>query len=145
MQEKLEKLIDKHMGKLGAAYPIHHASNTKSSHEPLGAAKVSLSSFSAPDLWMKSGRYRDDNPEVCDMASSCGGSTSYSSSNPPSCSYFSCKIERAYDSFSLPPTRKKLQRLSMAWSIHTNNFHYYFIKSVCLGPRGLSGISVSGH
>ncbi|KAI4200530.1 MAG: hypothetical protein LQ346_002372 [Caloplaca aetnensis] len=54
------------MGKLGAAYPIHHASNTKSSHEPLGAAKVSLSSFSAPDLWMKSGRYRDDNPEYRD-------------------------------------------------------------------------------
>ncbi|KAL8673238.1 MAG: hypothetical protein Q9168_002350 [Polycauliona sp. 1 TL-2023] len=45
IQEKLEKLIDKHMSLLGAS-------------------KISLSSFSAPALWKKSGRYKHDNPEL---------------------------------------------------------------------------------
>ncbi|KAL9121992.1 MAG: hypothetical protein Q9187_001454 [Circinaria calcarea] len=45
IQEKLERLLDKHMVKLGAS-------------------KVSLSTLSAEDLWEKSGRLRGDNPEV---------------------------------------------------------------------------------
>ncbi|KAI4161161.1 MAG: hypothetical protein L6R39_000121 [Caloplaca ligustica] len=44
VQEKLERLIDEHMRKLGAS-------------------KVSLSTFSSPQLWKKSGRYKKDNPD----------------------------------------------------------------------------------
>lgn len=64
VQEKLERLIDKHMSILGIPLPFCHASAVLSLHLRLGASKVSLSSFSAPDLWRKSGRYKDDNPEV---------------------------------------------------------------------------------
>ncbi|KAI4237352.1 MAG: hypothetical protein LQ349_001909 [Xanthoria aureola] len=45
IQEKLEKLIDRHM-------------------TILGASKVSLSSISAPALWKRSSRYNDANPEL---------------------------------------------------------------------------------
>lgn len=45
VQEKLERLIDKHMINLGAS-------------------KVSLSSISTPDLWKRSCRYKDDHPEL---------------------------------------------------------------------------------
>ncbi|KAL8693397.1 MAG: hypothetical protein Q9218_001789 [Villophora microphyllina] len=64
VQEKLERLIDKHMTKLGNLSLSQTSDRLFCLLETLGASKVSLSSFSSPALWKKSGRYRDDNPEL---------------------------------------------------------------------------------
>ena len=63
IQEKLERLIDKHMLHIGKskdflAYEI-------ASEVHAGASKVSLSTFSSEDLWKKSGRLGKGSSEVC--------------------------------------------------------------------------------
>lgn len=65
VQEKIERLVDKHMRNLGkmslAAVPANRA-HTKSPAK--GASKLSLSSISSESLWMQSGRLKGDKSEV---------------------------------------------------------------------------------
>lgn len=57
VQDKLERVIDKHMRSLGMWYTLHlHGMATKAN---LGASKVSLSSISSQELWGQSGRLTD--------------------------------------------------------------------------------------
>ncbi len=56
IQEKLERLLDKHMVKLGRPQSIAWPSPPSRAHERLGASKISLSTFSSEELWEESGR-----------------------------------------------------------------------------------------
>lgn len=62
IQEKIERLLDKHMTKIGIFNldPNFHLI-TKS--EP-GASKISLSTLSSEELWEKSGRLKTGGKEV---------------------------------------------------------------------------------
>lgn len=63
VQEKLERLIDKHMTGLGMLL-LQLKSSVWLSCIVSGASKVSLSSISSEDLWRKSGRLQGHGSEV---------------------------------------------------------------------------------
>ncbi len=62
MQEKIERLLDKHMLKLGPL--IFYNRNLRMNNISLGASKLSLSTFSSEDLWKKTGRLDSSSSEV---------------------------------------------------------------------------------
>jgi prolyl-tRNA synthetase len=59
VQEKLERLIDKHMNSLGKllCFPFNNGAGRLMTI--LGASKLSLSSLSSQALWKKSGRLQE--------------------------------------------------------------------------------------
>lgn len=62
VQDKIEKLIDKHMRSVGQydASNLAHVIKTLS----VGASRLSLSTISSEELWRKSGRLESVAPEV---------------------------------------------------------------------------------
>ena len=62
VQEKVERLIDRHMHSLGIVRQIFEDTTSKLSLT--GASKLDLSSISSEDLWITSGRFKKVNSEV---------------------------------------------------------------------------------
>jgi prolyl-tRNA synthetase len=62
VQEKVERLIDRHMYSLGMLEQVLVSASSKLSL--LGASKLDLSSISSEDLWTVSGRFKRVNSEV---------------------------------------------------------------------------------
>lgn len=62
VQEKVERLIDRHMYSLGMLEQV--LVNASSKLSLLGASKLDLSSISSEDLWTTSGRFKRVNSEV---------------------------------------------------------------------------------
>jgi prolyl-tRNA synthetase len=62
VQEKVERLIDRHMYSLGMLEQVLVSASLKLSL--LGASKLDLSSISSEDLWTASGRFKRVNSEV---------------------------------------------------------------------------------
>ena len=63
VQEKVEKLLDKHMLKLGMS-GSRRIWDSRVINICLGASKLSLSTFSSEDLWKKTGRLGRSSSEV---------------------------------------------------------------------------------
>jgi prolyl-tRNA synthetase len=62
VQEKVERLIDRHMYSIGMLGRILETESLELSL--LGASKLDLSSISSEDLWKTSGRFKKVNSEV---------------------------------------------------------------------------------
>jgi prolyl-tRNA synthetase len=64
VQEKIEKLIDKHMSSLGILIIDATTLSLTGKLIVLGASRLDLSSISSEELWRKSGRLENANSEV---------------------------------------------------------------------------------
>ncbi len=62
VQEKVERLIDRHMHSLGMVKQAPEYASWRLNL--LGASKLDLSSISSEDLWTTSGRFKKVNSEV---------------------------------------------------------------------------------
>lgn len=62
IQEKIERLLDKHMTRIGI-FKLKSSFHLITNSEP-GASKISLSTLSSEELWEKSGRLKSGGKEV---------------------------------------------------------------------------------
>ena len=64
VQDKIERLLEKHMSKIGLFWLLRVRTVVQLLSTIVGASKLSLSTFSSEELWKKSGRLDSSASEV---------------------------------------------------------------------------------